>query len=81
MNFWRQDVTKSYTIKPDFLNTDSVMVPIPEELLEILHWDIDTKLYMRYRDGEIIVSKTDYSDENVNENIEAYYNEIGNAGC
>jgi len=74
-------VTKSYTIKPDFLNTDSVMVPIPEELLEILHWDIDTKLYMRYRDGEIIVSKTDYSDENVNENIEAYYNEIGNAGC
>ena len=79
MNFWRQDVTKNCTVKLDFVSgTNNVMIPIPEEIMEHIRWNSDTQLYMRLQDGKLLISETNYSEENVNANIEAYYDQIGN---
>ena len=81
MNFWRQDVTKNCTIKLDFVSgTNNVMVPIPKEIMEQIRWTVDTQLYMRWQDGKLLVSETNYSEEHVMKNIEAYYDQI-DAGC
>jgi antitoxin component of MazEF toxin-antitoxin module len=56
------------------------MVPIPEEIMEHIRWNSDTQLYMRFQDGQLLISETNYSEENVNANIQAYYDQIGN-GC
>ena len=83
MNFWRQDVTKNFTVKLNFVSGDSnVMIPIPEEVMEQLDWTIDTELYLRFRDREILVSTTDYSEDNVRDNVDNYYNEqTQDIGC
>ena len=83
MNFWRQDVTKNFTVKLNFVSGDSnVMIPIPEEVMGQLDWTIDTELYLRFRDREILVSTTDYSEDNVRDNVDNYYNEqTQDIGC
>ena len=83
MNFWRQDVTKNFTVKLNFVSGDSnVMIPIPEEVMEQLDWTIDTELYLRFRDREILVSTTNYSEDNVRDNVDNYYNEqTQDIGC
>jgi antitoxin component of MazEF toxin-antitoxin module len=76
-------VTKNFTVKLNFVSGDSnVMIPIPEEVMEQLDWTIDTELYLRFRDREILVSTTDYSEDNVRDNVDNYYNEqTQDIGC
>jgi len=76
-------VTKNFTVKLNFVSGDSnVMIPIPEEVMEQLDWTIDTELYLRFRDREILVSTTNYSEDNVRDNVDNYYNEqTQDIGC
>lgn len=76
-------MTKNFTVKLNFVSGDSnVMIPIPEEVMEQLDWTIDTELYLRFRDREILVSTTNYSEDNVRDNVDNYYNEqTQDIGC
>ena len=53
------------------------MVSIPEKLFERLHWNIETQLYARLRNGELVISTTDYGEAEVLDNLERYYNDMG----
>ena len=68
-------------IKLNFVSSvNNVNIPIPESIMENIPWKSDTQLYMRWQNGNLLISEMDYSEENVNKNIEDYYNQL-DVGC
>lgn len=59
-------------------------ITIPEDIMERITWDKGTQLYMRWIDGELRIGETNMSEENVNANVQAYYDQLmmtNDVGC